>query len=353
SKVDYPKDKTIIGLFEEQVDKTPDNIAVVFEGVELTYKQLNEKANQLAHYLRETYKIQADDLIGIKLERSEQMILAILGILKSGAAYVPIDPGYPEERIAYIEKDSNCKIVIDGEVMMLFDFERFRYTNKNLNQIHQLDNLAYVIYTSGTTGNPKGVMVEHSGILNTILAQIELFDLQKIKNSLQFASLSFDASISEIFISLLSGSCLFVVEEKVRKDVKLFENFIQENQIEIGTLPPAYLKLLDIETLKGFKCLITAGESADFDKVREYSNYGTFYNAYGPTETSICASIFKIEKGDNPDSSNISIGSPISNTQVYILDESLQPLPIGVAGKLYVSGAGVARGYLNKPELTA
>ncbi|MFC0781255.1 condensation domain-containing protein, partial [Flavobacterium sp. HJSW_4] len=189
TKIDYPKDKTIIDLFEEQVDKTPDNIAVVFEEVQLTYKQLNEKANQLAHYLRETYKIQGDDLIGIKLERSEQMILAVLGILKSGAAYVPIDPSYPQERITYIEKDSDCKVVIDEEVMMLFDFERFRYTNKNLNQIHQLDNLAYVIYTSGTTGNPKGVMVEHSGILNTILSQIDLFKLHECKNSLQFASL--------------------------------------------------------------------------------------------------------------------------------------------------------------------
>ncbi|SMO94796.1 AMP-binding enzyme C-terminal domain-containing protein, partial [Flavobacterium resistens] len=203
SKVDYPKDKTIIDLFEEQVDKTPDNIAVVFEEVQLTYKQLNEKANQLAYYLRETYKIQADDLIGIKLERSEQMILAILGILKSGAAYVPIDPSYPQERIAYIEKDSNCKIVIDEQELGNFYKKQKQYSKSNALKINKPNDLAYVIYTSGTTGNPKGVMVEHKNIVNIISNQTREFNIKENENIAQFSNIAFDASVEQIFLAIL------------------------------------------------------------------------------------------------------------------------------------------------------
>ncbi|WP_167498118.1 non-ribosomal peptide synthetase, partial [Flavobacterium resistens] len=354
SKVDYPKDKTIIDLFEEQVDKTPDNIAVVFEEVQLTYKQLNEKANQLAHYLRETYKIQADDLIGIKLERSEQMILAILGILKSGAAYVPIDPSYPQARIAYIEKDSNCKIVIDEEVMILFDFERFRYTNKNLNHIHQLDNLAYIIYTSGTTGNPKGVMVEHKNLVNSTICRVEFYQFKKI---LLTSSIAFDPSIAAIWGVLLNGGSLIVENEYTIKDSEnIVKRIIKIGITDILCVPSYYIFLFnELQKYKDvlkLKNLILGGEQIKLDLItshKEHFDNIALYNEYGPTECTVWTTVFNI----NDCSSLIPIGSPISNTQVYILDESLQPLPIGVAGKLYVSGAGVARGYLNKPELTA
>ncbi|MFV8347164.1 AMP-binding protein [Flavobacterium sp. ZB4P13] len=164
TKVDYPKNKTIIDLFEEQVEKTPDNIAIVFKDVKLTYNELNEKTNQLGSYLRENYLVAPDDLIGIKLERNEDLIIAILGIIKSGAAYVPIDISYPQERINYIEKDSNCKVVIDELELKQFKAVQDKYGKENIAKINSPNDLAYIIYTSGTTGNPKGVMVEHRNI---------------------------------------------------------------------------------------------------------------------------------------------------------------------------------------------
>ncbi|MFC0779785.1 AMP-binding protein, partial [Flavobacterium sp. HJSW_4] len=185
------------------------------------------------------------------------------------------------------------------------------------------------------------------------LSQIDLFKLHECKNSLQFASLSFDASISEIFITLLSGSSLYIINEETRKDIKLFESYIKENNIDIATLPPAYLKLLDVDSLQGLKVLITAGESADYDKVAEYLKFGTYYNAYGPTETSICGTIFKVEKGKKLNSFTIPIGTPISNTSIYIVDEFNNLQPNGIVGEICIGGSGLARGYLNQPELTS
>src|SRR5690606_6045729 len=191
----YPKDKTIVSLFEDQVVRTPDAVAVVFEGVELTYRELNERSNQLAHYLREQYVIEADDLIGIQLERSLDMIVSILGVLKSGGAYVPIDTEYPEDRIFYMLEDSNCKALLDTRNMTIFKTQARDYGKENLPIITSSNNLAYVIYTSGSTGSPKGVMVEHGGVRNTILSQISGFNLGEDRIGLQFASFSFDASV--------------------------------------------------------------------------------------------------------------------------------------------------------------
>ncbi|WP_244290021.1 amino acid adenylation domain-containing protein [Flavobacterium resistens] len=360
TKVDYPKDKTIIDLFEEQVDKTPDNIAVVFEEVQLTYKELNEKANQLAHYLRETYKIQADDLIGMKLERSEQMILAILGILKSGAAYVPIDPSYPQERIAYIEKDSNCKIVIDNQEIKKFSEIRDDYSRENLSSIVCADDLVYIIYTSGSTGTPKGIMMHHKSMSNLVSFHTNVIN-ENFGKVLQFTSISFDVSFQEIFTTLTRGTTIYPISESSKSNPIEIVDFINVNYIDTIFLPTSYFKVL-IET-KEFnhlirqnnflKNIIVAGEqltlSNDAIKIIKESKI-KLHNHYGPAETHVVTTIVLEENYLN---NNPSIGKPIDNTQIYILDEGLQPVSIGVTGKLYISGAGVSRGYLNKPELTA
>ncbi|MFH6990654.1 amino acid adenylation domain-containing protein, partial [Flavobacterium collinsii] len=353
TEADYPKDKTIVEVFEEQVKKTPNNIAVVFEGTELTYQELNEKSNQLAYYLRENYSIKADDLVGIKLGRGETIIVAILGVLKSGAAYLPIDVNYPEERISYIEKDSQCKVVLDEEEMMLYNLERFRHSNENLIHINQPHDLAYIIYTSGSTGQPKGVMVEHTSNVNMSLAQIQSFNITESDKVVWFASVAFDASISEIMMCLYSGATLCIPTEETIKDKDEFVKFLKETKSSVVTLPPSYLGLLSEKDISGLRCLITAGESPNPGKALEVVKSGIdYYNAYGPTECAVCVSIYQLTE-NNVEKTFLPIGKPISNTQVYILDESLQPLPIGVTGKIYVSGAGLARGYLNKPELTA
>jgi amino acid adenylation domain-containing protein/non-ribosomal peptide synthase protein (TIGR01720 family) len=363
--VEFPKGKTIIDLFEDQSEKTPDNIALVFENTNLTYKELNEKSNQLARCLKLEYAIEKGDMVGVQLNRSEWSIITILGLLKVGAIYIPIDSELPNYRKEYIAGDAQLKLLITESIYVLdldfyngntfaidVEFNPLDFTTESLELESGENDLAYIIYTSGSTGQPKGVLIENGGVVNTILSQIEIFNINKYKNSLQFASFSFDASISEIFITLLSGGCLFVISEIKRKDIKLLESYILENEIEIATLPPAYLKLIDVESLKGLKVLITAGESPVYDKVVEYLKYGTFYNAYGPTETSICGSIFKIEKGKTLDSSTIPIGSPISNVEIFILDEFNNLQPVGVVGKIYISGKGLARGYLNKSHLT-
>ena len=350
----YPKGITLVQAFEEQVRKTPNEIAVVYQDEQLSYRQLDELSNCFAEYLTSNYDIKNDDLIGVKIERSEWVIISILGILKLGAAYLPIDPSYPISRIQFIEKDSNCKLCIDNTIISTFISTKDKYSNVELLVKNTSDDIAYVIYTSGSTGNPKGVMVAHKSILNTIYSQIETFDLINNRRSLQFASFSFDASISESFITLLSGACLYIIDEDMRNNPKALTSYIQEHQINIATLPPAYLKLMDIPELTSIKALVTAGEAPIYDNIKEYLELGcgTYYNAYGPTEVSICGSIYTIPNIESLYANKVSIGKPISNASIYILDKNNNTLPIGVIGEICIGGAGVAKGYLNRSELT-
>jgi len=205
TNVDYPKNKTIVNLFEEQVKKTPDNIAIVFEDKQLTYKELNEQSNQLAQYIRKEYDFQTEDLIGVKLDRSYQLLVVILGILKSGAAYVPIDINYPQERINYIEKDSNCKVVIDQEELEKFRAVRDKYCFENFQKASSPNHLAYVIYTSGTTGNPKGVMIMHQNTVAMLTWAHKEFDTKKFNVVYATTSHCFDLSIFEMFYPLSLG----------------------------------------------------------------------------------------------------------------------------------------------------
>ncbi len=347
TQVTYPKDKTIVDLFVDRVNKQPENIAIVCNNRHITYKELDEASSRLANFLWSNYDIAKEDLIGVKLERSEWLIIAFLAVLKTGAAYVPIDPNYPKERIAYIESDSNCSGIIDDNLLQKFIQNEESY-HTELPQIDiETNNLAYVIYTSGSTGKPKGVLIEHRGIINTILSQINDFFIKKTDHCLQFSNQSFDASIWEILISLLGGAKLFIIDENVKSDTNQFVEYIQDNKITFATLPPAFLKLIDCEQIQCINTLITAGEEAPLEQVKKISKSGTYINAYGPTETSICATTYR-----GNITSSVPIGKPISNTETYILDKNQQLLPIGCVGELCISGNGLARGYLNQEALT-
>ncbi|TRX33012.1 amino acid adenylation domain-containing protein [Flavobacterium sp. ZT3R18] len=359
TKVHYSKDKTIVDLFEEQVEKTPNNISVVFGKTELTYQELNNRSNQLSYYLRENYAIQQDDLVGIKLEKSEKLIVTILGVLKAGGAYVPIDPNYPQNRIDIIENDSNCKVIIDEAELAIFNENKEKFSFENNSVSIKNNSLVYLIYTSGSTGGPKGIMMEHSCMLNLITFHNEQFTSDDVHKVLQFTSISFDVSFQEIFTTLLRGATLYPITEIVKKDSEELSAFIKSNNIDTVFLPTAYFNILmDVRSFYSLldfniiKNIIVAGEqliltSNVINKIRKSDT--NIYNHYGPAETHVVTTI-KVK--DNYLTHNPSIGCPISNTQIYILDEALQPVPIGVTGKLYISGAGVSRGYLNRPDLT-
>ena len=347
TSADYPQDKTIIDVFSEQVANTPNAIAVAYEGEELTYKELDDCSNEFAQYLLANYTIEKENPISVILERSDWLLISFLGILKTGACYVPIDPSYPEERKEYIQKDSGSIFSIDDAVINSFKSHRAEYTTDRVAITIAAKDLAYIIYTSGSTGKPKGVMIEHRSIINTLLSQIASFSITSQDNCLQFASPSFDASIWEIGISLLSGASLHIIKEERKSETSFFKEFISKNNITFATLPPAFLQLLEVEDVQGLKTLITAGESIPLGLAKTFAENYNYVNAYGPTETSICATTYNGEINDV-----VPIGKPIDNTQIYILNEVDELLPIGVIGELCVGGIGVARGYLNRKELT-
>jgi amino acid adenylation domain-containing protein len=358
----YPNDKTIHELFEEQVIRTPDNIAVVYENKELTYKKLNEASNQLANYLRTTYQIKGDDLIALCLYRNEYMLIAILAVLKSGAGYVPMDPVYPDERISYILKDTKSKILLTNEryainlgvaadiSVLPLDSQKIQqalHLQATSNPIRQINstNLAYVIYTSGTTGKPKGVMVEHGNLVNTILSLSSKYNIKPLEHFLLFSNYIFDASVEQIFLPLTNNSTLIIPNKSTIEDTDLFLDFIRVHGITHLEATPSYLQLLDPMILANLNRLISGGEYLPLDLYTKLAKQvDLLINVYGPTEASITSTIAI---------NNLSIGKPLSNVMAYILDYNMQPVPIGAIGELYIGGMGLARGYLNLPELTS
>jgi amino acid adenylation domain-containing protein len=362
TQTDYPKDACIHELFEEQVELRPDAIALVFEDEQLTYKELNQRANQLAHHLR-NLGVGAEVLVGICVERSLDMVVGLLGILKAGGAYVPLDPAYPPERLAFMLEDASVRVIVTQRqlakslakhqariVCLDTDWEIIeRQSEENPGCSLTSENLAYVIYTSGSTGTPKGVLVAHRGLCNLAKAQIEIFDVNLSSRVLQFVSLSFDVATSDWVITLCSGATLYIASNNdLSAGFGLIE-VLRDRAITHMGLPIAALGVLPKEELPTLGTIIVGGEAVSPDLVATWSSGRRFFNAYGATESTITATI----AGCSDSSESPPIGRPIANIQVYILDAQLQPVPIGIPGELYIGGAGLARGYLNRPELTA
>ncbi|CAF3601464.1 unnamed protein product, partial [Rotaria socialis] len=371
--IELNKHTTLHKLFEEEAEKSSDKIAVVYEDVQLTYRELNEKANQLAHYLRSICDIQPDDLIALFLDKSELMIVSILAVWKSGAAYVPIDPSYPEERFEFILQETKAKIVITNMKYMT-RFHRYEITKIEVDcpVINQLIdktsmtlnpepnatkvNLAYVIYTSGTTGQPKGVMVEHGSVLSFRNDVKFLFfgsnDSDALPEAILFlANYCFDVSIEQIALSILSSNTLIVPENTSTMNEK-FYSCLNEKQLTYLSITPSHLQHIDLNQLKYLRTLSVAGEKLTervFERIRrEY--YGKVINAYGVTETTVYNMVYVYE---NDTKHRNSIGSALSNTKRFVLNNNMQMLPVNAIGELYLTGNCVSRGYLNRPELTA
>ena len=364
----FPKDRCVHELFQAQVQRTPDAAAVVFGDDVLSYAELNARANRLARHLN-ALGVEADTRVAIALQRSSAMVVAVLATLKAGGGYVPLDPAYPQERLGFMLRDSAPRVLLTesgvqgalGELppsMQVVELDAAVVPWDGLPDANLApaalgltsSHLAYVIYTSGSTGVPKGVMVPHAGLGNLALAQIDAFAVTHESRVLQFASLSFDASVSELLMSLLSGAALHLPAPGVLVGPALLD-VLNGQRITHVTLPPAVLAALPADCeLPALQTLVVAGEAASESLVRRWAPGRRFFNAYGPTEASVCATLHAC---DAHQPGNPPIGRPIANARIYILDECGRPAPIGVVGEIHIGGAGVARGYLHRPELTA
>ncbi|MGB7606717.1 MAG: amino acid adenylation domain-containing protein, partial [Lutisporaceae bacterium] len=374
TKADYPKDKTIHQLFEEQVARTPDNIAVVYEDKQLTYRELNEKANQLARILREK-GVSSNSIVGIMVERSLEMLIGILGILKAGGAYLPIDLEYPEDRVRYILEDSGAeiiltqshlqsRIILSQEILILDNEQIFTGDKGNFHKISKPDDLAYIIYTSGTTGKPKGVMLQNNSLVNYINWFAEEVKITYTDKAILLSSYAFDLGYTALYPSILNGAELHIVAKEIYSEPEALIKYINDNRITYLKLTPSLYNTVcnseyfsEGKGLKSLRLIVLGGEQINVvDVEKTYKLYGNIkiMNHYGPTETTVgtAANIIETDWLDEFKALPV-IGKPISNSKIYIIDRYSKLNPLGVAGELCISGVGLARGYLNRPELTA
>jgi len=376
----YPLNKTIPEIFEQQSAQAPDNIAVVYEDKSLSYRKLNGRANGVAHFLKEKYSIQADDIVGLISDRSEWSIIGILGILKSGGAYLPIDGNYPQERIFFIIKDCDCKLTlisnysgfkyketqgteVDLKSVNIQSFQNSRHSNPKV--INSLHHLAYVIYTSGSTGKPKGVMIEHHSVINlvNVFSHQGYIDFERFMNILLSASLSFDFSIIQIFCALLYGHTLYLIEDDMKKDLLNLAFYIEKHFIDImDIVPSVFSGLVDIFLYEDIKCtlkhILLGGEPINKERLIKFYSAPphkkiNITNLYGPTECCVVSTLYPIFESNLNEMESIPIGKPINNVETYILTKHQQLLPVGVPGEICISGEGLSRGYVDRPELTS
>jgi amino acid adenylation domain-containing protein len=356
----WPDGATLAELWLASARRTPDASALVDGAQRLTYRALDAAASGVAHRLLED-GVRPGDPVGVLAERSAPVVIALLGILKAGGVYLPLSPALPDARIGFMLRDAGCRLVLTDEQ------ETARIARIGAALARPIagpaardcpvvavgpEDPAYIIYTSGSTGQPKGVALAHRGFVNMILAQIEGFGIAPDDVVAQFASCTFDASLSEIFMALLAGACLTIVPDAAIRDGAAFLALLAAERITVATLPPSYLRALDGADLGRLRVLITAGEPPDLRDARHYARRLRYFNAYGPTETSVCASWHEVDP-DTSYSDGIPIGRPIANTRMMVLDRQDRPMPIGAVGEICLAGPGLAIGYVGQPGLTA
>ena len=360
---EYAGKRYVHRIFETQAAKAPDAIALRSEDGNLTYRELNRRANKLAHYLQKIGP-GPEVIVGVCMERSVEMIVGLLGILKAGGAYMPMDPAYPQERFRLMLRDAQALVLLtqarllalipqsDARVILL-DTEWHlidEHSSEDSTDGVTPENLAYVIYTSGSTGQPKGVLVDHRGLSCLVDAQVRAFELSSNDSVLQFASLGFDASVSEIFTTLAAGATLELGNPGLLYAGPFLNQELRARDITTVTLPPSIMAETLAEGMPALRAVVAAGESCAAGTANRWAQGRLFINAYGPTEVTVCASLLKRREArtDAPP-----IGRPIENKCIYLLDRALGPVPAGVKGELMVGGPGLARGYLNRPDMTA
>ena len=372
TQVEYPREGCLHQLFEAQVERTPNAIAAVCGGARLTYRELNQRANQLAHYLR-TRGVGPEVLVGICVERSLELMVGLMGILKAGGAYVPLDPTYPKERLAFMLADSQVSVLLsqqqllaslpdhDAHVICLdSDWEPIATQSlANLDSGAGPDNLAYVIYTSGSTGTPKGTLITHHGLVNYLYWCLAAYPVEAGCGSPVHSPLAFDATITALFSPLLVGRTVYLLPET--SDLEAISAALrQTHDLSLIKITPAHLTLLsqqlspaDVATLT--RALVIGGENLTAEQIafwRQHAPATRIFNEYGPTETVVGCVVYEVA-ADWSGAGSVPIGRPIPNMRVYVLDRHRQPVPIGVPGELYLGGAGVARGYVRRPDTTA
>jgi len=365
TKREYPNDKCIHELFEEQVERTPEAVAVVFDDQQLTYRELNNRANQLAHYLRKR-GVGPEVLVGVCVDRSPEMIIGLLAVLKAGGAYVPLDSEYPRARLAFMVEDARVGVLLTQQGVL----ERFPQrdvqvvcldsdsgeisteSEENPNSEATKENLAYVIYTSGSTGSPKGVEVQHGSVVNFLNSMQQDLELTDKDTLLAVTTLSFDIFGLELYLPITAGARVVIVNREVAADAMELAKKITDARTTVMQATPVTWRMLLDGGWGGSKSLrILCGGEAMTRELAELllARAPSVWNMYGPTETTIWSTLFQVSSGVGV----IPLGRPIANTQIYILDQYRAVVPIGVAGEIYVGGDGLARGYLNRPELTA
>jgi amino acid adenylation domain-containing protein len=374
---DYPLNKCVHHLFEAQAERTPDAVAVIYEGQNLTYGELNRKASRIARHLQ-ALGVGPESLVGISMERSIEMVLAIFGILKAGGAYVPLDPTYPKDRLAFMAEDSGVKMILT-QSHLVQQLPEMSVTTLCLDREWEpivaidndspspgdlqrgavvAENVAYVIYTSGSTGKPKGVMTSHDAVANMILWMQAAYEMTPADRLLQKTAFSFDASAWEFFWPLITGATLVVARPYAEKDGDYMVKTLQEHGVTVLQLVPSLLRMLveqeGFEKCRSLRHVFCGGEAlpgAVCDRFFERLPNARLTNVYGPTETTMHVTVWECRQGG--EERIVPIGRPVGNTQAYILDENMQPVPTGLPGELCIGGVQVARGYLNRPELTA